>query len=66
MLAGIADLTLDVLVGEVLLRVQRLQRLAGDGAEKRIPLGLARLDLLQPLVGAADRFGLDGHGGDSR
>ena len=60
-LARIADVALGVVLGQVLRGVERLDLLAGDGGEERVALRLARVDLLQPLVGAADGFGLDCH-----
>ena len=60
-LARVADVALGVVLGQVLLRVEGLDRLAGDRREERVTLGLARVDLLQPLVRAAHRFGLYGH-----
>ena len=52
-LARVADVALAVVVGQVLVGVERLDRLAGDRGEQALALGLARVDLLQPLMGAA-------------
>ena len=46
----------------ILLGVERLDLLAGDRLEQGLTLLEARVDLVQPLVCTAPRFGLNGHG----
>ncbi len=65
-LAGEPEVALGIPVGEVVPGVEGPHRLPGDGLERRLALGLLRVDLLQPLVGASPGSGLDGHAGESR
>src|ERR671922_500031 len=48
-------------VGKIGRGVQRLDRLARDGREERLPLRRARIALAEPALRVRDRPGLDGH-----
>ena len=64
-LARMAEVAVGVPALEVLLGVERLDGLPRDGLEERVPLGLLPVGLVLPLVRAAARIGLDGHGRNS-
>ncbi len=62
MLARVAELLGRIEALEVLLGVERLDRMARDRLEQRLALGLFVVELLAPLVGATAGVGLDRHG----
>ena len=60
-LAGVAELLGRVEPVEILVGVERLDRVPGDGLEQRLALRGAVVEVLSPLVGAPPRLGLDRH-----
>ncbi len=65
-LAGVAEVAVGVPAVEILGGVERFDRLAGDGLEQGVALGLLRVRLFPPLVRAPAGVGLDRHGGKDR
>ncbi len=65
-LAREAEVALRVPVGEVVPGVEGPHLVSRDGLEQRLALGLLRVDLLHPLVGASPGSGLNRHAGQSR